>query len=309
MPDGTNLTRVVSLLQSRLDDGGLAAVVTSLAADCNARPGCARVLQQQREEVRTLSGGGTSVQAASVSGTDVVVSGYWNLLFGTPTYFVTLGDYESLNAHLLRLLEEEYTASQLNNGIVNAARSLVGNGWRTPDDYLQRGDPAIRILHAHLLEHAHNAAQYAQPRRLSVKLSLSGWAVALGSGGSMREHVHPLATWSGVYYVAVPPRASGSSGGCLRFSDPRPGAQMVTLGPGDEQFMESRLVCPRAGMLVLFPAWLPHSVVPLSEQEASQTEQQQQHGGGKEGLRLGSGAPLSRVAVAFNVHGGQHQQQ
>ena len=245
---------------------------------------------------------GTSVQAeTTVSGTDVVLAGqYWNLLFGTPTYFVSLSGSESLNAHLLRLLEKEYNNNHRSGE--NVARSLVGNGWRTSDDYLQRGDPAIRALHTHLLEHSHVAAQYGQPRQLSVKLSLSGWAVALGSGGSMREHVHPLATWSGVYYVAVPPRAIGSQGGCLRFSDPRPGAQMVTLGPGDEQFMESRLVCPRAGMLVLFPAWLPHSVVPIEQAPA---EEQQFSPGASRGPRLASGAMLSRVAVAFNVHGGQ----
>ena len=47
--------------------------------------------------------------------------------------------------------------------------------------------------------------------------------------------------------------------------------------------MEGREICPRAGMLVMFPGWLNHGVIPLSEPDADD-------GGG------------TRVAIAFNVH-------
>ena len=50
------------------------------------------------------------------------------------------------------------------------------------------------------------------------------------------------------------------------------------------QFMESRTICPRAGLLVMFPAWVSHSVTPLLEAslQAENTEGR-------------------RLAVAFNV--------
>ena len=46
--------------------------------------------------------------------------------------------------------------------------------------------------------------------------------------------------------------ASGGAGGCLRLTDPRPAAMMVTLGANDKQFIEGRTVCPTPGLLVRF---------------------------------------------------------
>ena len=60
---------------------------------------------------------------------------------------------------------------------------------------------------------------------------------------------------------------------------------MVTLGPNDAQFVEARQICPRAGLLVLFPSWLSHGVTPV-DPEANEAEG-------------------TRVAVAFNVHGAE----
>ena len=94
---------------------------------------------------------------------------------------------------------------------------------------------------------------------------------------------------------------------------------MVTLGPNDHQFMESRTVCPRAGLLVLFPAWLSHSVTPLFESagadpEAGQRRQLEEEAEeadvdayGRSG-RTSTGARGAlgrRLAVAFNVHGAE----
>ena len=59
---------------------------------------------------------------------------------------------------------------------------------------------------------------------------------------------------------------------------------MVTLGANDGQFLEGRTVCPTAGLLVLFPSWLSHSVDRMAD-DALEAEDER------------------RVAVAFNVHG------
>ena len=92
-----------------------------------------------------------------------------------------------------------------------------------------------------------------------------------------------------MYYVRVG-RVGGARGGgkagCLRVTDPRPAALMVTLGPNDGQFIEAREICPRPGLLVMFPSWLSHGVVPLDGDE-------------------GGDAEHTRVAVAFNVHGAE----
>ena len=214
-------------------------------------------------------------------GTDVLF-GKWSLLFATPFYQVTLPEHEALNTALLNLLDTERRS--LPSGTAGW-RSVVGNGWPTDDGFLQRSEAPIRKLHRLLLEHSRRVVQYGQNRKLDLELHLSGWAVSLGSGGRQTEHVHPHASWSGVYYV----RGGGAGtngGGCLRVTDPRPAAMMVTLGPNDAQFIEARQICPKTGLLVLFPAWLSHGVTPV-DPETNEAEGE------------------TRVAVAFNVHGAE----
>ena len=54
---------------------------------------------------------------------------------------------------------------------------------------------------------------------------------------------------------------------------------MVSMGANDAQFRESRFICPRPGLLLMFPGWLPHAVTPVDE--------------GTKGA--------GRVAIVFNV--------
>lgn len=283
MTDGDS---VVRLLSRRLSDSTLVAVAAGLAAVCGERPGCARLqqaaIQPATPAVPTIPSFDNSSSNIVVRGTDVHFGG-WSLLFSTPIYQVSLPDSAALNDELISLLEAERRRRPSPSG--GGAKSLAGNGWRTDDHFLRRPEPPVRRLVRSLTEHARHVAQYGQPRALDLHIELSGWAVVLGAGGRQLAHVHPMASWSGVYYVSAG-LASKQSGGCLRLSDPRPGAQMVTLGPNDGQFMEARELCPQAGLLVLFPSWLPHGVIPL---------EQQLGGGGK-----AAGAP--RIAIAFNVH-------
>ena len=286
MPDvDDRSSNIVALLLRRLSDAALGTVVAMLISACEARPVCRSVLRREQDELRsaislpTTEFVANTSQVGSKHGTDIEFNdGSWRLLFGTPLYMTPLENFEQLNVKLRKLLYAEVVTGR-------PARSLVGNGWRTDDGFLQRKDPAITRLYKLLLNHAEKAVNFGQARPMKFEMHLSGWAVSLGAGGSTREHVHPTAAWSGVYYVhANDPNDGGGSagrGGCLRLSDPRPGAMMVTMGANDRQFMESRTICPRSGLLVLFPAWLSHSVTPL---EAESTQQEK------------------RMAIAFNVH-------
>ena len=56
---------------------------------------------------------------------------------------------------------------------------------------------------------------------LRFELVLNGWAIVLGAGAGQVAHVHPLASWSGIYYVRVPPSVGAAGGpngkaGCCR---------------------------------------------------------------------------------------------
>ena len=216
-------------------------------------------------------------------------AGSWSLLFSTPLYQTTHPDHASLNSALLALIDRERRAQA---NVISSARSLRGNGWRTDDKFLERREAPIRRLHSFLLEQSQRVAQYGQPEGMRFHLELFGWAVSIGVGGQQIAHVHPHASWSGVYYVRTgATRARGGKGGCLRLTDPRPGAQMVTLGPSDTQFMEAREVCPQPGLLVMFPSWLSHSVQPLEPADDARADAEDGD---------------TRVAVAFNVHGVEH---
>jgi uncharacterized protein (TIGR02466 family) len=287
------VSSIVALLVRRLGDAALGGIVSGLLTVCNSRPACAAAFTRAQTEHRQqlglprddLPARASELAPATVTGTDAEWdSGRWRLLFGTPVYTATVDGHEPLNTKLRKLL-----AADMHSGD-RPARSLVGNGWRTDDDLLQRKEPAIVRLHKLLLAHVRTVINYGQTQPLNFRLQLSGWAVALGGGGSMREHVHPMVAWSGVYYVhdgaSDNDAAAGGRhrGGCLRLSDPRPGAMMVTMGPNDSQFMESRTICPRAGLLVMFPAWISHSVTPLLAGT------------------LDERAEDRRLAIAFNVN-------
>ena len=85
------------------------------------------------------------------------------------------------------------------------------------------------------------------------------WANINPPGGSNRPHIHPNALFSGVYYVKC-----NSDSGRLKIYDPRPGNQYIMPirkqgNPGIDFWRESNLQ-PLEGRIIMFPAWLWHSV-------------------------------------------------
>ena len=110
------------------------------------------------------------------------------------------------------------------------------------------------------------------------------WANVNERGHSNSRHTHPNCFLSGVFYVDVgwggnstekggddQPSETAGGGGRLIFHDPRDGSRSHPLAKPPVA------VTPTAGLMVLFPSWLPHSVEP--------------HEG-----------PSSRLTVSFNVH-------
>jgi len=114
-----------------------------------------------------------------------------------------------------------------------------------------------------------------QPSRSCQRAIVSGTDVL---ATPERPHPRPPPNgtfWSAVYYV----RAGEGEGGQLVLHDPRmpalrmhaPALRFIDMGPDVRTEIE-----PRSGLLVLFPAWLMHSVEPW-------------HGEG------------SRISVAMNI--------
>jgi len=85
------------------------------------------------------------------------------------------------------------------------------------------------------------------------------WANFNPTGGQNSAHTHPNNYVSGVYYVKTP-----SGADAIEFTDPRPGA--VAFMPRAKQlnrFNGNRMtVQTKPGRIVMFPAYLSHSVPP-----------------------------------------------
>ena len=85
------------------------------------------------------------------------------------------------------------------------------------------------------------------------------WANINPPGGMNQPHVHPNALFSGVYYVKSQPKS-----GRLKIYDPRPCVQTMmpvrkSGDPGRDMWRDASLE-PVVGRIIMFPAWLWHSV-------------------------------------------------
>lgn len=92
------------------------------------------------------------------------------------------------------------------------------------------------------------------------RLDITGcWANVSRKGFPHRQHTHPNNYLSGAYYVKTAPGAD-----TINFHDPRPQASLVVPPARDQDRVNTDLVSldVSEGMLVVFPAWLEHSVAP-----------------------------------------------
>lgn len=92
----------------------------------------------------------------------------------------------------------------------------------------------------------------------SRPMSITGcWANVAAPRGAIKMHTHPNNFFSGVYYLRVEPGAD-----TINFHDPRP--QTAIIRPPVTEltaYNTDQVVVPvENGALLIFPAWLPHSV-------------------------------------------------
>jgi uncharacterized protein (TIGR02466 family) len=128
----------------------------------------------------------------------------------------------------------------------------AGSNWQTPQDLHTR--PAFADFVKLVETAARGVARFLQVDQHPMTIT-GCWANINPPGAYHPTHNHPNNYLSGVYYVAVP-----DSGSRILFQDPRPSMIM----PRPRQF--TRLTANGAdaqskpGRLLIFPAWLRHSV-------------------------------------------------
>ena len=151
----------------------------------------------------------------------------------------------------------------LANEIVNWSKQNKGvqktnvNGWHSETNMheLPQFKPLVDELFKMTTEVFKEEWLDRQPRLGNM------WANINYQGGYNRPHIHPNTLFSGVYYVHAQPNS-----GKLVCNDPRPGIQTVmpVRKPGQPPkhlWRETHLE-PKPGRIIMFPAWLWHSVEP-----------------------------------------------
>jgi uncharacterized protein (TIGR02466 family) len=155
-------------------------------------------------------------------------------------------------------------------------------GFHSDSKLMNRSEPEIVILRDMIgiavkdyMDKYFAANCTESPKDLKVRMW--GWGINMREGDINTQHVHPDAKVSGVYYPVIPPGQTGGSkskpGGSIMFVDPRPRAHMNQVG---NQIIEI-VVPPVPGMMVVFPSYYEHYVVPFK-------------------------GPGVRTCIAFNAH-------
>lgn len=182
---------------------------------------------------------------------DMARNGQVEHMFATPVFRYVFKDAGALNAALSDLiLEREHTTPSM-------AKSNQG-GWQSPPDFFSWAGPAVATLERYLTGAVRVAtARVPIPPHLRIEFELYGWAAVNRKGHYNTTHVHPMATWSGVYYVDAGDEAADAPGAVLEFSHPITAA-LMTFFPG--VLPSARIVRPESGMIIMFPSYLQHSV-------------------------------------------------
>jgi uncharacterized protein (TIGR02466 family) len=182
--------------------------------------------------------------------------------FGTPIVVVDLPDGEQINASLLPVLLKRETEQP------SKSHSTLG-GWQSTWDVDKwAGASAIKLL-AIGRNIANRITTDRAGKPVSIMWQANMWANINRSGHGNEFHSHPGSYWSGVYYVDDGgSSADPSLGGELEFMDPRGPApamyapHLAFAIPGGLSVGANETVQPKAGRLVMFPAWLLHQVRP-----------------------------------------------
>lgn len=199
------------------------------------------------------------------------------MLFPSPVAGYEVPDAAALNAGLIReseRLRETEPGMQVSNQL----------GWHSERDIFTRPEPEFQLLKRHLVGAVLHTIGQHMPGFTLTDYDVEGqaWININGQGAFNTPHDHAGFHWSGCYYVAVPEQTAPRSG-FIEFLDPRGAVGGHTL-PGVRSFASKFQIKPKAGTLLIFPAYLRHWVYPNLEEQA-------------------------RISVAFNARVVQRQPQ
>jgi uncharacterized protein (TIGR02466 family) len=182
--------------------------------------------------------------------------------FATPVAITHLPDARELNIALKALILERSMS------IASTDHSNRG-GWQSTWDFHEWGGSAGNAIIAVARKAASRLTCSRTGETVSPNWKLNSWANVNRRDNGNEFHIHPGCLWSGTYYVDDGGTGDDLTlGGEFEIQDPRGPATIMYAPslapkvPGGLSTGASELIRARAGMMVLFPAWLSHSVRP-----------------------------------------------
>ena len=177
--------------------------------------------------------------------------------FPTLVFSLDIPDSDSLNTHLIEAI---YAERERDKSGVNKSNFPELGSWHS---HVRLHKDAT---FAGLVQHV-DSVSAMMCRKLgyhtSYRLKIGTmWSIINPPGSSNRAHIHPGCIWSGVYYVQAP-RNSGR----IEFIDPRTqnlmsGVKYIPGAKRPRDCWKKVRYKPVAGRMLIFPAWLYHSVGP-----------------------------------------------
>ena len=176
--------------------------------------------------------------------------------FPTPIYIKEIPNAVELNHYLEKQILRWNKEDPKGHNRTNI------NGWHSTTDMNKKKEynPLMQELFAMQYE-------IFKKEFLTLKPVLGNmWANINYPGGYNRPHLHPNSLFSGVYWIKAP-----ENSGNLMLYDPRPGVH-TTMPDRKKGKLPSAVwrevhYKPRAGMIIMFPAWLWHEVQPNRSQD------------------------------------------
>jgi uncharacterized protein (TIGR02466 family) len=177
--------------------------------------------------------------------------------FPTCIYRVEFPDAETFNAYLLPVIRDIKA-----NNTENFERSNIVQlgGWHSHNTLHKMSEFSEFVNRVHgTAEVIAEELTYDSDHDLKI---VDMWSIINPPGGFNRNHIHSKSLWSGVYYVQAP-----KNSGTIQFTDPRTEHLMFppklnSKGPRNKKTWSTVQFEPRAGVMLLFPSWLYHSVNP-----------------------------------------------
>ncbi len=178
--------------------------------------------------------------------------------FSTAVWYVDHPTTERTNAKLIKDIDRWYDRDQ--KGIVRS-NSL---GWHSAVDMHHRSE--YNHFTKWLFKKVNEIFTKMTYHQDTEAFCDNMWANINKRYSHNRNHVHPGALWSGVYYIQTPKES-----GRIWFTDPR--GEAHTMVPRFNKEAKDRTLWrevyyePMPGRLILFPGWLSHEVEPNLNKE------------------------------------------